>query len=342
MNKSEKYFIVPVFLPQLGCTHRCAFCNQTAITGVKQQLPSPGQIQLLINTFLGYKSSVAKKVQVSFYGGNFLGLKQDYIKSILSETAEFVSAGRIDSIRFSTRPDTISGKTLDILADYPVATIELGVQSMDDRVLAMSKRGHTILDTFRAVSMIKERGFELGLQMMVGLPGDSETGALNSGRMIADLSPDFVRIYPTVVLAGSLLAGLYRQGKYTPLPLEVCVTLVKKLYLLFRGKKIRVVRMGLQASQDLSQGSTVLAGPYHPAFGHLVMSEVFLDIAVAAVKAVKNQSDTLTIKVHSADIPKMRGIKNKNIEILKNRFKLKSIKIIPDPSIAKDSIAIIY
>ncbi len=155
---------------------------------------------------------------------------------MLNESAKFVESGKVGSIRFSTRPDTITNERLDILKEYPVSTIELGVQSMDDRVLTMAKRGHTSSDTVKAVAVLKERGYEIGLQMMVGLPGDDEATSLATGRRIADLAPDFVRIYPAVVLKNSLLAKWYKEGKYTPLSLEPCVTLVKKLHLLFLKK----------------------------------------------------------------------------------------------------------
>ena len=278
MQGNERPFIIPVFLPNSGCLHRCAFCNQTSITGVKQDTILPEKLRSVINEFLQWKGKFRNNVQISFYGGNFLGLKEKYLKTLLNESAKFVESGKVGSIRFSTRPDTITNERLDILKEYPVSTIELGVQSMDDRVLTMAKRGHTSSDTVKAVAVLKERGYEIGLQMMVGLPGDDEATSLATGRRIADLAPDFVRIYPAVVLKNSLLAKWYKEGKYTPLSLEPCVTLVKKLHLLFDEKKIPVIRMGLQASADLENGTTILAGPYHPAFGHLVYSEIFLDM----------------------------------------------------------------
>jgi len=164
---------------------------------------------------------------------------------------EFVSQGLVDSIRFSTRPDTIDARRLDILENYPVATVELGVQSMDDQVLVQAGRGHSASDTIRAVEALKERQLDIGLQMMVGLPGDSDARALTTTRKIADLDPDFVRIYPTVVVENSRLAQWFKKGKYAPLSLEDAVSLVKKIYLLFKQEGIEVIRMGLQASDDL-------------------------------------------------------------------------------------------
>ena len=341
-------FIIPVFLPNLGCPHRCVFCNQAVITGAKQNIPSPEQLQFQINKFLDYKGKYRNKVQISFYGGNFLGLKKSYIKSLLYEATKFVNTGKVESIRFSTRPDTIDNERLDTLKDFPVRTIELGVQSMDDSVLAMAKRGHTSSDTEKAVNLLKKRNYEIGLQMMVGLPGDDEIKALDTGRRIADLSPDFVRIYPAIVFEKTILASWYKKGSYTPLSLETCVSLVKKLYLYFGKNSIHVIRMGLQASEYLTKNSTILAGPYHPAFGHLVYSEIFLDMAASVLESKNRESksreskkgscDKVIIKVHPQSISRMRGLKNRNIEILKTGFHIKSLKIIPDFSVKKDEI----
>lgn len=338
MQENKRPFIIPVFLSNSGCPHRCAFCDQTAITGVKQDTIPSEKLRSVINEFLQWKGKLRHNVQISFYGGNFLGLKEKYIKTLLNESVKFVESGQVGSIRFSTRPDTITTKRLDILRGYPVSTIELGVQSTDDRVLTMAKRGHTSSDTVQAVALLKERGYKIGLQMMVGLPGDDEATSLATGRRIAALAPDCVRIYPTLVLKNSLLAKWYKEGKYTPLSLEPCVTLVKKLYLLFEEKKIPVIRMGLQASEDLENGASILAGPYHPAFGHLVYSEIFLDRAEACLKANQifkiSSGGTISIKVHPQSISRMRGLKNKNIKILKSKFQIQSIKIIPDQSMA--------
>lgn len=340
MGSSAKHFIIPVFLPNIGCPHHCVFCNQVAITGKKQNLPSSTQIHSWINAFLKYKGNIKSKVQISFYGGNFLGLKKNHIQSLLHEATEFVRSGRVDSIRFSTRPDTIDKERLDTIKDFPISTIELGVQSMDDHVLSMSQRGHTSLDTEKAVHLLKKEKYEIGLQMMVGLPGDDASKLLTSGRRIADLSPDFVRIYPTVVLENSLLARWYKNGNYTPLPLDECISHVKELVLFFKEKQIRIVRLGLQISNDLDKDSTVIAGPYHPAFGHLVHSEIFLDMATDLIESEKANLETLFFRVNPKSVSKMRGLKNRNMITLKKRFNIQSLKIFPDPSLPEDRLAI--
>jgi len=338
MDKIEKPLVIPIFIPSMGCPHLCAFCNQTVITRVKKGVPSAEQFRSEVDKFLGYNNVKKRKpVQIAFYGGNFLGLEKEDIIFLLHEAAQFIAAGTVDSIRFSTRPDTIDNDRIDIIKDFPVSTVEIGVQSMDDEVLAMANRGHTSWDTEKAAYLLNARDYEMGMQMMVGLPGDDAAKSLATGHKIAALSPDFVRIYPTVILKDSLLAKWYRIGKYSPLSLESCVTLVKNLYLLFRKKEIPVIRMGLQVSENFEDGATMLAGPFHPAFGHLVYSEIFLDKVSYVLESDNFPHKTISIRVHPRSISKMRGLKNKNIEILKNKFHINSIKIVPDSSLSEEA-----
>ena len=211
---------------------------------------------------------------------------------------------------------------------------------MIDHILDLAQRGHRAVDTVRAVEQLKARRYEIGLQMMVGLPGDDETLSLATARQIAGLLPDFVRIYPTLVVKKSRLAQWYADGTYSPLSLEAAVKQVKSLCLYFRKNNIRVIRMGLQASEELADGSTVLAGPYHPSFGHLVYSEIFLDAACKALKAVAAANTKLSIFVNPHCISTMRGLKNSNIDRLKSLFGLDHIDIVPDPGVDMDSIKI--
>ena len=326
-------FIIPVFLPHAGCPHQCVFCNQVSITGVGRRSINPENLRTRIQQFLAFKKKNRSFVEIAFYGGNFLGLQKEEIRSALTTAGEFIGAGQVDGIRFSTRPDTVDAQSLDMIERYPVSTVELGAQSMDDRVLALNQRGHRASDTVRAVARLRERHFTVGIQMMVGLPGDDAAGALTTTRKIIDSYPDFVRIYPTVVVADSRLAGWYRRGDYTPLSLDDAVDLVKKIYLKYKAAGIGVVRMGLQASEDLAVGTTVLAGPHHPAFGHMVHSEIFFDLAESALRAAGSRKDTCTIYVHPRSISKMRGLKNSNIERLSKQFGMADIHVIADSAV---------
>ncbi len=339
--KELRPLIIPIFLPHAGCPHQCIFCNQHSITGIKKRNPTTHNLRSQIEAFLKNNSRQRRPIQIAFYGGNFLGMHADDIYSLLAEAAKFVELGVVDGIRFSTRPDTIDRKRLEMIQNFPVCTVELGAQSLDDQVLAISCRGHKAVDTEKAVYLLKNHNYEIGIQIMIGLPGDDEKKLMNTAQRVAHLKPDFVRIYPTVVLAGSPLAKWYQTGKYVPAALEECVTLVKQLYLLFKKNGIRVIRMGLQASEDLVEGSSILAGPYHPAFGHLVHSAIFFDKTVSALKSTEINESHIIIRIHPSNISKLRGLKNENIRKLGARFHLKSIDIIPDSTVAEDRLILI-
>ena len=335
----HKPFIIPIFLPHAGCPQRCVFCNQSSITGISAKQPRI-DIGKQVDAFLKFKSARHNEIQIAFFGGNFLGISADEIKYLLAEAAEYVTAGRVDSIRFSTRPDTIDSQRLHLIKNYPVTTIELGVQSMDERVLAAAKRGHHATDTEKAVRCLRDLSYEVGVQLMVGLPEDTPERSIASAQRIVRLKPDFVRIYPTVVLAGSPLAAMYRKGNYAPLGLDQAVSRAKNLYLLFKRAGIRVIRMGLQASKDLEDGAAILAGPYHPAFGHLVYSEIFLDMAVEQIKSSAQHSDAISIRTHPCNISRLRGMRNRNIELLEEKFGFESIAVRPDNALAEDQLEV--
>ncbi|MEJ2098608.1 MAG: radical SAM protein [Desulfobacterales bacterium] len=339
ISNLQKPFIIPIFIPHAGCPHRCVFCNQSSITGVGFKTPKI-RVSDHVERFLKYKGKRRNGVQIAFFGGNFLGIKSDEMKGLLAEAAELVRTGRADSIRFSTRPDTIDGHRLNMIKKFPVATVELGVQSMDDRVLSATKRGHTASDTEKAIQRLKELNYEIGLQLMVGLPGDTPARLRDSARRVARLKPDFIRIYPTVVLADSPLAKWYKNGRYTPLSLAQAVAEVKDIYRIFKHENIRVVRMGLQATEDLEKDSTILAGPYHAAFGHLVYSAIFLDMAVAALNSARSIGKSAALHVHPHSLSKMRGLGNKNISILKEKFRLKSVEVVPDLSLGEQELQV--
>jgi histone acetyltransferase (RNA polymerase elongator complex component) len=337
---TPKPFIIPIFLPHTGCPHRCVFCDQTAITGQKATASNPERVRQEIRAFLDYKKGAPATTQISFYGGNFLGQTEKQVRSLLEVANEFIDEKLVDSIRFSTRPDTIAAERMTWLTGYRVGTIELGAQSMEDEVLKASQRGHNTRDTERAVALVKESGYETGLQMMIGLPGDSPARALETGRRILALAPDFVRIYPTLVLAGSPLADQYRAGRYKPLALDEAVETASGLYRLFANGGIRVIRMGLQASEELDRDSTVLAGPYHAAFGQLVLSKLFFNGSCRALDGPEPTPDTISIAVHPRSVSNLRGHKNLNLEELQHRFPDHRIEVRTDPGLDEMEFAV--
>ncbi len=335
-----KPFIIPIFLPHSGCPHRCVFCNQSAITGSDEKFPTVDTLRAQIDRLMPYKGKNRGKTEVSFYGGNFLGLSPEKAQMCLDTVAWYVDSKLIDGIRFSTRPDSITPKSLKRIESYPVSTIEIGVQSMAENVLSLSRRGHSATTTRQAITMLKQTAYQIGVQIMVGLPGDNELAAALTAREIVEMAPDMVRIYPTLVIKGSQLARWYREGIYTPLSLDACVTRLKELYRIFTNHHITVIRMGLQATEGLSSGS-VIAGPYHPAMGHMVLSEIMLDKAKREIQGGLAPGQTeVRLRVHPKNISRIQGLNQKNLIELKKTFHLTRIHLSPDPNMANLSIKI--
>ena len=324
--------IVPFFLPHAGCPHRCSFCNQHTLTrqGATAPLPDP---RALVAQWLVHRPADPAKVQLAFYGGNFLGLAPQCLTSLLGAARRLVAEGWIGSLRFSTRPDTIDGPRLALLAGLPIAAIELGVQSMDDAVLTAIRRGHTAAHTEAASACLKSAGYRVGMQMMIGLPAEGPSSALATGVRIVRMAPDFVRIYPCLVLTDTPLAEDYRQGRYHPLSLERAVALARRLWGLFARREIPVIRMGLQASAELDSRQGLVAGPYHPAFGHLVRSAVYFDAMAKTMEGLDVAGRDVRIVTHPDRIACVRGQSNANIQKLAARFAPAAIRVVADPGL---------
>lgn len=339
----EKPYVIPIFIPHSGCPHRCTFCNQYATTGSGEGLPDPDKLRATVEHWLQYKSRQRGFTEISFYGGNFLGLEKASIRRLLDEASCWVSAGKVHGIRFSTRPDTIDQDRVSLLAGYPVSTVEIGVQSMDDHVLTLVKRGHTSADSAAAAGMLKKAGYRVGCQIMTGLPGENRKSAMATAEAVANLDPDFVRIYPLVVLAGSVLARQYRAGRFKPLDLDECIRQTADLYSVFEKRRIPVIRIGLQSSKELDAEGSILAGPYHPAMGHMVFSLLMLERACHVLDKAPNLPETVKIRVHPASESKMRGLKNANISTLENTYPhVRHFLIRPDPKVALDDVVLAF
>ncbi|MDA3917929.1 MAG: radical SAM protein [Deltaproteobacteria bacterium] len=316
-----KPLVIPLFIPHSGCPHQCAFCNQSIITNQKSNLPDKDQIDDIITQYLQYKGK-RERVELAFFGGNFLGLSHKDILKLLKTVNPYIINNKIDGVRFSTRPETINPQTLDLIRPFKISAIELGVQSMNDSVLLKSRRGHTAGDTIKAVELLQKYSFKIGVQVMAGLPGDHEDSLLKSTRQVTELKPDFARIYPLMVLKGSLMEQWYKKGLYQPLRLEESVKFVKQMYQIFKAANIDVIRMGLQASDMIENESMVLAGPWHPAFGHLVFSRIFYDMICRKIDQSPEllKAENLILNVHPKSESRLRGDKNSNLKKLKLRY----------------------
>jgi histone acetyltransferase (RNA polymerase elongator complex component) len=304
--------IIPIFIPQEGCHHRCVYCDQPTISGVSQTSWNPSSIRAHVGNYLDNCSRYP--VQVAFYGGSFTLLPETRQRLFLEPVQEFLKQGLVHSLRLSTRPDAIEASNLRFLQAMGVKTIELGAQSLCDQVLKAAARGHSSREVCDAALKVQQFGFEMGLQLMPGLPRDSRETFLRTVDKSIALSPSFVRLYPTVVISSTPLEHLYRQGRYRPLSLTQAVAWCKEAKQRFAAAGIPVIRMGLQPSVTLEQPGRIVAGPYHPAFGQLVLSSIWSDRISPALKKASLQSQRLRIHAASQQLADIRGHRNDNIK----------------------------
>ena len=270
----SKELIIPIFIPHLGCEHMCVFCNQRKISG-QAKIPTLEEIKEKVREYRQSCSNLAhREVQLAFYGGSFTGIDLNLQKQFLSLAHDLKQQGLIAKIRLSTRADYISDEVLERLKFYQVDIVELGVQSMDEEVLKLSKRGHTAEDVVKAANLIKQAGMSLGLQMMIALPGDTPEKSLSTAQKIIDLKPDFVRIYPTAIIKDTELAELWQKGAYKPWDWDILLDTTAKIAMLFQKNNILIIRIGLQAADNLNLGQDLLGGAYHPALGELVKGRI--------------------------------------------------------------------
>ena len=270
---SKKEYIIPIFIPFLGCPHDCAFCNQVKITNYKDNINKENTIRQ-INQYLSYFPKNENLKEIAFFGGSFTGLDEKVMISYLEIALNYKKKGIIDRIRLSTRPDYIYNSILDILKKYEVDVIELGIQSLDNEILNANERGHSKEDSIMASKLIKDYGFKLGHQIMPGLYKDSFDKAIKTGLESIKMNPDMVRIYPTLVIKDTKLEKLYKEGLYKPLSLDEAIEISSRLYMIYSYKKIPVIRIGLQPTENINEKKDVVAGPFHPSIRQLVETNI--------------------------------------------------------------------
>lgn len=318
---------ISLFIPHLGCPHKCSFCNQNTITG-KQTQPGADDVRAAVETALKKKNY---DYEIAFFGGSFTAIDREYMLSLLKAAYDYVKDGRVNGIRISTRPDCIDEEVLDILKKYGVTSIELGAQSMDDEVLRANFRGHTAEDVENASRLIKSFGFELGLQMMTGLYLDTDEKAVETAQKIIDLAPDTVRIYPTVVLKNTYLAKLYEDELYKPQTVDDAANLCTKIVPMFEKAGIRVIRLGLHSSPELKKN--MIAGAFHDSFGEIVKSRYMLN------KILKYPPADYEIMVNSKSVSQLKGQQKRNIYFLMEEGY--NIKVTVNDKVAAGDIKIV-
>ncbi len=366
-------FIIPIFLPQMGCPYHCLYCNQKTIT----QSPNQGLTrETFIATVEAGLSSKKKKpgqeIEIAFFGGTFTNLPEAFQERLLKWAAPYLSGQSmnakglsshqpdtdsairnpnselgistppdtnseirtpkselgISSIRISTRPDALSEIKIEQLLASGVGTIELGIQSLEDKVLTLSNRGHTAQAAFQALGLLKKYPVRIGVQLMVGLPGDTAGEFLRTVKQVTALKPHLVRIYPTLVLKDTALSQWFYEGRYHPLSLDETLSLCSQALEIFKDNGIRVIRMGLQENDGLRLGKDLIAGPYHPAFGSLVRGELFLKKVLKGLQSQKPLPPRLTLEISPSDVSYLTGNKRKNLDRLIRETGLSGIKVL--------------
>ena len=271
----KPFGMITFFIPHVGCPYVCTFCNQSRITGQSGiSHLTPDYIKKTITDYVGKKRN-DKFWEVAFYGGSFTAIHHDLQHTLLAPAYEMLQQDIIDGIRCSTRPDAVGDEAISLLQSYGVKTVELGVQSMNDGILVDAKRGHTAQEVVDAVARLKRRGMVVGVQLLPGLKGETWATILETAIAVVELKPDFVRIYPVLVIENTELADQYRAGAYKPLSTEQAITYCAFLKKWFESHNIEVIRTGLQSTDELDSGDSLLAGPYEPAMGELVVNEQF-------------------------------------------------------------------
>lgn len=335
----KRHVNIPIFIPHLGCPNNCVFCNQRTISGhgdfkierVRREIDD-ALSTLDVNT----------EREIAFFGGSFTGIDRELMIELLDLAESYVERGLVGEIRLSTRPDYISDEILDILSKYSVKTIELGLQSLNDCVLFASKRGHSSECALKACRAIKERGFSLIGQMMIGLPKSSAKDEINTAELICMVGADGARVYPTVVFADTELAEMMKAGEYEPLDTEAAVERTKNVLGIFDSYGVPCIRVGLCASENLRDASLAIAGATHSAIGEMAMSELFYERICKELDARSVCGGSLVIYVAQGATSKAIGQKKKNKEKICKKYCLESLKVLEKSELLGYNIILEY
>ena len=309
---------IPVFIPHLGCPNQCVFCNQRTISGVSKFKPE--DVKKIIDEALKTVSS-DDEVEIAFFGGSFTGIDRELMVKLLEIGHSYIIDGRVKSIRCSTRPDYIDTEIIHLLKEYGVTTVELGLQSSSDKVLELSKRGHYFEAERKACDLIVKSGINLGGQMMIGLPGSDIDSELETARFIISAGAREARIYPTIVFRETELCDMTLKGEYKPLELDNAIRRSALVLGLFVEAGVDVIRIGLQANENLTDENSYLAGPNHPALGELVIGELYYNkIESMLGKACSSREDNIRVLVSGGALSKVIGQNKKNKNRLTEKF----------------------
>lgn len=324
------HYNIPVFVPHLGCPHDCVFCNQKKITGNEKPFMAEDAKKIINEHLKTIEKNKDRYVEIAFFGGSFTAIDDEIFNNLCLLGKKYIDEKKVHALRCSTRPDLIDNEKLKFMKDCGFETIELGVQSTDDTVLLKSGRGHTKEAVFEASEKIKNANLKLGLQMMIGLPFDTEEKTFKTAKDIISLNPDCVRVYPTLTIEGTRLFDMYKNNEYTPWSLEKTVDVLSKVLSLFYDAGINVVRVGLQTTDNINENTVI--GPYHPSIREMAESIIYRN----KIENLTLNGD-LTIFVNDKEISKATGNKKSNILYFKQKYGIK-VDIKGDKNIKKGDI----
>lgn len=337
---SKRHYIIPIFVPHIGCPHTCVFCNQDSITGDAGVVGSTGNVdgEFVRKTIEEYLQTIDNKdavIEVSFFGGTFTGINMCKQRELLAVAQSFKSLGKINYIHMSTRPDYIDKEIMEHLKSFDVDVIELGVQSLDNEVLHKAGRGHSEDDVVKASKLIKEYGFTLGHQLMLGLPGDDKEKDIESVKKSVSMKPDIARIYPALVIKDTPMEKMLNRGEYKPYSLEEAVEISKAVYGIYEINGVQVIRIGLQPTEEINVDGDIVEGPFHPAFRELVESSVYCDIIE---EYIKEKGMVESIFVNPKEISKLYADRKTYFKKLLEKLNLKKLSVVQSHDIKKGSL----
>jgi histone acetyltransferase (RNA polymerase elongator complex component) len=330
--------IIPIFIPNQGCPHRCVFCRQETIAS-EGPLGNRDVEKMLQESVRSPGFDPLRRTEVAFYGGTFTGLPEERMARLLQAVRPYIESGTIGSIRVSTRPDFIHEKNLEFLKRWGVSTVEIGAQSMDNRVLDLSRRGHSAEDTFKAVRLLKKYGFRVGIQLMPGLPGDSRSLFLRTIDAVRDLQPDIARLYPTLVVRGTELEDRYLAGRYRPLSLDEALWQCEEGCVRLEGGGIPVIRMGVLNAPSLAEKGEIIAGPWHASFGYLVRCRIYWR-RLEPTLPPHGETQRIRLRVPRRELPLIRGYKNTGVRMIEDRTGAKVTEIRPDDLLSTGEVRV--
>lgn len=339
---AKSHYIIPIFVPHEGCPHDCVFCNQNSITGTSTKVDAM-YVEQLVNEYLQTITSEDAIIEISFFGGTFTAINMEKQIELLTVAKKYKDNNKIRFIRLSTRPDYIDDNILMNLKKYSVDIIELGVQSLDEDVLLKSGRGHTAQDVERASKLIKQYGFVLGHQVMIGLPGDNIQKDIETAKGVIALKPDICRIYPALIIKDTHMETMYIEKSFKPYSLNEAIKISKIIYIMMIANQINVIRIGLQPTEEISEGNDLVAGPFHPAFRELVEGSIYNDMVYEAIINNINRDispNNVLLKINPKDISKLYAKSKSFFYDMKRQINTVSIDVFQDIAIERGSISV--